>query len=326
LRSAVLAFTAKAAGEYNCFNDFRGETMAAGLQPIDIEKEDAMPNIKHIAFPVDFSDRCNSAVAFVEGMARRHGARVTLISVAHPHYAGGIAGAPVIDPQEVLSGVKTRLDNTFINEFQGLEVNRVAEIGDPATAITDFVNVQKVDLVMMPTHGYGPFRQLLLGSVTAKVLHDVTCPVWTTAHTGEAPDREHLDMRKIVCAVDATSASIALMRWAGWLSKDLGATLRLVHAVPGIEAWPERQMDQEFEEQIRENARKNIEELEKAADIDVPVCVGAGTVPDVVREEALQHGADLIVIGRGALQEKLGRLRTHSYGIIRHAPCPVISV
>ena len=85
-------------------------------------------------------------------------------------------------------------------------------------------------------------------------------------------------------------------------------------------------MDMEFEQQIRENARRTIQELQKAADIDVPVCVGAGTVPDVVREEALQHGADLVVIGRGALQGPLGRLRTHSYGIIRHAPCPVLSI
>jgi len=34
----------------------------------------------------------------------------------------------------------------------------------------------------------------------------------------------------------------------------------------------------------------------------------------------------LIVIGRGVLQGTLGRLRTHAYGIIRNAPCPVISV
>ena len=65
---------------------------------------------------------------------------------------------------------------------------------------------------------------------------------------------------------------------------------------------------------------------EKAADISVPLCVSTGTVSDVVCEEALQNGVDLILIGRGALQGTLGRLRTHSYGIIRQAPCPVLSV
>jgi nucleotide-binding universal stress UspA family protein len=288
-----------------------------------------MPSIKHIVFPMDFSDRSNGAVPFVAEMARRHDARVTLIAVAHPFYAGGLEGAPMIDPQLILNGVKSQLDNVhnaFLSDFAGLKVDRFAVLGDPARAITDFIAANKVDLVMMPTHGYGPFRQLLLGSVTAKVLHDVHVPVWTTAHTGEAPDRAHVDVRKILCAVDASPASIQLMRWAGGLCKNLRATLRLVHAVPAIEAWPERQMNQEFEETLRENARRTIQNLEKAADIEVPVCVGAGTVPDVVREEALQHGADLVLIGRGALQETMGRLRTHSYGIIRHAPCPVLSV
>jgi nucleotide-binding universal stress UspA family protein len=284
-----------------------------------------MANFKHILFPVDFSERSAGAVPFVEAMARHNGAKVTLLSVAHPFYAQGFEGAPIVDPMQMISGVKAELDAWSPGSFGGLPVERVAEYGDPARCIVDFVNAHKVDLVMMPSHGYGPFRQLLLGSVTAKVLHDAHCPVWTTPHTGEGPDREHLAMRKIVCAVDTTPPNVALMRAAGDLAKGYGASLRVVHAVPGIEAWPERQMDQEFEQQIRENARCSVMELEKAADINVPVCVGAGTVPDVVREEALQHGADLVVIGRGALQETLGRLRTHSYGIIRHSPCPVLS-
>lgn len=284
-----------------------------------------MSKIKHILFPVDFSDRSNCAVPFVAEMARRQEAKITLLAVSQPYYTGGLAGAPMIDPQVILDGVKAQLDESFLSDFAGLTVDRMAILGDPARTITEFVAANKVDLIMMPTHGYGPFRQLLLGSVTAKVLHDVHVPVWTMAHT-EAPDSRHLSLGKILCAVDTTPATVELMRWAGRLAKDLRATLRLVHAVPSIEAWPERHMDQEFEETLRDNARRTIEDLEKAADISVPVCVGAGTVPDVVREEALQHGADLVLIGRGALQGTLGRLRTHAYGIIRNAPCPVLSV
>lgn len=284
-----------------------------------------MTNFKHVLFPVDFSDRCAGAVPFVEAIARHHGAKVTILSVAHPFYAQGFEGTPIIDPQQMISGVKAELDGWLPDSFSGLQVERVAEYGDPARCVVDFVRDHDVDLVTMPSHGYGPFRQLLLGSVTAKVLHDVHCPVWTTPHTGASLDREHLVIRKILCSVDTTPPNVALMRAAADLAKGYGASLRLVHAVPGIEAWPERQMDQEFEQTIRENARSAVMELEKAADIDVPVCVGAGTVPDVVREEALQHGADLVVIGRGALQETLGRLRTHSHGIIRHSPCPVLS-
>ena len=37
-------------------------------------------------------------------------------------------------------------------------------------------------VILMPTHGYGPFRRFILGSNTAKVLHDADCPVWTGVH------------------------------------------------------------------------------------------------------------------------------------------------
>lgn len=285
-----------------------------------------MSSIKHILFPVDFSERSKGAVPFVAEMARQNDAKVTLIAVANRYYPVGLPEAPLLDPQLILDGLKSQLDGAFLSDFAGLKVDRVAVLGDPAQTIIDFVASNKVDLVMMPTHGYGPFRQLLLGSVTAKVLHDVHVPVWTTAHTSEAPDREHLIPRHILCALDGGPASIDLMRWARGLCKSLGATLRLVHVVPDVEAWPEWQMNREFEETLRDNALRTIQDLERAADIEVPVCVGAGTVPDVVREEALQHHADLVLISRGALQGTLGRLRTHSYGIIRHAPCPVLSV
>jgi nucleotide-binding universal stress UspA family protein len=50
-----------------------------------------------------------------------------------------------------------------------------------------------------------------------------------------------------------------------------------------------------------------------------------GEVAPVVHRAALDFNADLVVIGRGVLQEPLGRLRTYAYAIIRDSPCPVLS-
>ena len=284
-----------------------------------------MTTFKHVLFPVDFSDRCNGAIPFVENLAHKCGGRLTLLAVAHPVYGGGLAGAAVVPPQELLTSVKAQLDGHFANSFANLRVDRVVDIGEPAQVITEYALANEVDLVMMPTHGYGPFRQLLLGSVTAKVLHDLPRPVWTTAHKGDAPDRVHLEPRKILCAVDGSLQSPGVMQCAAGLAKQLGASMRLVHVVPGIEAWPERQMDVEFEEELRQAARSNIESMAASLGIGVPVCVKAGTVADGVAEEATRHGTDLLVIGRGKMQDTLGRLRTHAHGIIRLSPCPVLS-
>ena len=288
-----------------------------------------MLNVKHILFPMDFSSRCCAAVPYVEAMAVRFGAKVTLLSVAQPFFYAGMGdpGGPVmVDTDEVLRELQERVDSALVKEFASLPVERVADLGDPAQVIVNFAKTKKVDLIMMPTHGYGPFRGLLLGSVTAKVLHDAECAVWTAAHMEDPPAREHVSTRAVLCAVDGTPKSVDLMKYASELAESCGATLRLAHVVPGIESWPARQIDREFEEQMRLEARRNIEGLQKTVGIEAPLCVAVGNIAEGVREEARRHGADLIVIGRGILHETLGRLRTHSYGIIRQSPCPVISV
>lgn len=287
-----------------------------------------MLEIKHILFPIDFSQRSCGAVPFVEAMASRFGAKITLISAVQPFYfAGGDPALPVVaDPEELKDDLQTRLDGTLLREFGHLPVERIAEIGAPADVITQYAHTQGVDLIMMPTHGYGPFRSLLLGSVTAKVLHDAQCPVWTAAHVEDPPAREHLACRNILCAVDGTTKSTPLMEWSAQYAKDNGAALRLVHVVGGIEAWPERQVNREFEELMRKDARENVDRMRRAAGIEAPLCVAVGDVAGAVREEARRHAADLVVIGRGLLHETLGRLRTHAHAIIRQAPCPVISI
>jgi nucleotide-binding universal stress UspA family protein len=288
-----------------------------------------MLGIKHILFPIDFSERCCGAVPFVESMASRYRAKITLLSVVQPFYyaaMGDPSGGMVADPEEFLRDRKTTLDSSLTKEFAHLRVERVAEIGDPAQVITEFAHTRDVDLIMMPTHGYGPFRSLLLGSVAAKVLHDAECPVWTAAHVAEAPRGKHVACLNILCAVDGTPESVGLMKWAAEFAIDSNATLRLVHVIPGMEGDITRQMDREFEEELRREARRTIDGLQESAGIKVPLCVTAGDVAGCVREEARRQGADLVVIGRGTLQETLGRLRTRAYGIIRQSPCPALSV
>jgi nucleotide-binding universal stress UspA family protein len=288
-----------------------------------------MLTIKHILFPIDFSERTCGAVPFVDAMASRFGAHVTLISVAPTIPFGGMvdpSGLVVMYPEDLKSDLQARLDATLVKEFEHLSVQRIAEVGDPARVITQFVDSEGVDLIMMPTHGYGPFRRLLLGSVTAKVLHDAQCPVWTGAHMEKPPIHQHLAWRSVLCAVDGTPKSTPVMEWAAQFSKETGAALRLVHAVPGTDAWPEREFNAEFESDLRKAARERIECLQSSVGVKAPLCIAAGDVAETTRDEARRHGADLIVIGRGVLDETLGRLRTHAYGIIRQAPCPVVSV
>src|SRR5258708_39825116 len=111
--------------------------------------------IKHILFPIYFSERTCGAAPFVDAMASRFGAEVTVMSVATLiwYYGMGEPGAPVfMDTDALKDDLKNRLDASFANEVSHLQVNRIAEVGDPAETISQYARTQGVDLIMMPTH------------------------------------------------------------------------------------------------------------------------------------------------------------------------------
>lgn len=287
-----------------------------------------MPTIQNILFPVDFSERCLAAAPFVKDYAQTFDAKVTLISALAPIWQFGVAEAGAalnIDMEELRKDLEVRLNGAFVEELSGIPVSRVTKIGEPGEVITEYAHAEGVDLIMMPTHGYGPFRALLLGSVTSKVLHDAECPVWTAAHVEKTEVGAHRPIRKIVCAFEGTEKSVAVVRWANEFAQKVGASMRIVHAVTGVEAWPEAVLNRNLEDELASDARNKIESA-LPPEIDAPLCIEAGDPAIVLQHEIEKHGSDLVVIGRGISQESLGRLRTQSYGIIRHSPCPVISV
>jgi nucleotide-binding universal stress UspA family protein len=218
----------------------------------------------------------------------------------------------------------TRLDQIARQELAGLKVGTVTLGGDPAYKIVEFAEDNAVDLIMMPTHGCGLFRSMLIGSVTAKVLHDAKCPVWTATHAEEQQSREI--PHTILCAVDGGPRTVELLQWACRFSQRLGATLRVLHVVPPVSDWLALPSERELQEEVRQEARVNIEALLKSAGVAAPSRVAVGKISETITEEARQEGADLVLIGRGASQEVLGRLRTHVHAIIQNAPCPVLSV
>jgi nucleotide-binding universal stress UspA family protein len=134
------------------------------------------------------------------------------------------------------------------------------------------------------------------------------------------------DFATIVCAVHRTEDSIAIMQFAGRLAHDIRADLFLVHAVPEAEVGAGKYFDADFRQYLEQAARKTLTQLQEAAGVTAPLYVGAGEVSHVVRDSALGHSADLVVIGREGATHTLARLRSNVYSIIRDAPCPVISV
>lgn len=285
-----------------------------------------MGTFKHILFPVDFSDRSQSLRPYVKAMAEQFKAKLTVMNVVEipVETLGGIDRSyPVVfDFPTVKPHVVEMLKDYAV--VPGAEA--VVEEGDPSFDIAEYARNHAVDLIMMPTHGYGKFRSLLLGSVVSKVLHDADCAVWTAPHVEDPSMLAHLPCRSILVAVDRGVEQVPVLRCAAELAKEMGASLTLVHAVPGAETQTFETGGDEFSLFLLDAARKEMAKLQAEAGTSFEATVAAGKVGQVVRQTALDRHADLTIIGRGVMHEVFGRLRTQSYQIIRESPCPVLSL
>jgi nucleotide-binding universal stress UspA family protein len=289
-----------------------------------------MLEFKKILFPIDFSDRCRGAARYVEALAGQSGSKVILLNVLESTIGqpgdlvfGGVATS--LHWEDRTARAQEALDRFLSDELSDIEVERRLEAGDPARTIVRVAHEENVDLIMMPTHGYGGFRRFVLGSVTAKVLHDAQCPVWTGVHMEDAPALDAIAIRNIVCALDLTDNSKPAFAAAVELARRYGAQLTLTHAVPGSEALPEKLMDMELRQHLVRQARLQLEAQCAEAGVKARVCIDVGDVHKIVSACTEAHKAELLVIGRGH-HNGFGRLRAHSYSIIRESPCPVISI
>ena len=285
--------------------------------------------IKHILFPVDFSEQNAAAAPFVRAMAAQFGAEVTLISVLPPFWepVGGmlVPGAPMpMDLESLRSNLAHRLAGAFVTELAGVTVRRVAELGDPAQVVTQYAQSEGVDLIMMPTHGVSGYRRELLGSVTAQVLHEAKCPVWTTAHS-ERQQSPQIP-RIILCAIDDSAATAAIMRWASDFSACVSAELTFLHVVALVGSATTSPGDSGIQEELRKGTYEKLESLRQESGLGGRLQVIVGDVVETVIRGAHKEHADLLIIGRGHVPSPLGRLRSKAYAMIQESACPVLSV
>ena len=285
--------------------------------------------IAKILVPVDFSERASQAVRFAVPVAERFNSEIILLYVLPPYREFGaieLASAMTDILADRRKDAEQRLTGFLRDELAPLRVLRLLLDGDPAREIVDCARREEAGLIMMPTHGYGPFRRMLLGSVTAKVLHDADCPVWTTVHA-EAPPPGEAALKHILCDIDLGRSGARALSWSAQLAAEFGAQLTLVHAMAELDPRTEGYyFSPEWRKFLTDNAEAEIAALQQKAGTHAEVMLTMGPGPEMICEEARKAEADLLVIGRGADAGILGRLTSHAYAIIRQSPCPVVSV
>ena len=213
-----------------------------------------------ILVPTDFSPQSAYAARHAAALADKFVSRIVLLHVmppVNPALGGGILLEETVEGPKAL--LHRQLNYWLAAELNGRPVERVLDEGDPAEVIIEHAHLRHAGLIMMPTRGCGPFRRFILGSVTAKVLHDANCPVWTSIHLNELPVEQATTVRRILCAIDLTPESGHVPQVACELALELRAGLTVVHAIPNLEFNPETYfLEAEMRRSLMTEARHKI--------------------------------------------------------------------
>lgn len=283
--------------------------------------------------PVDFSPLSEVAARHAATLGACLQSTVTFAHVYSPQlfrYVGGIEGgayiAQVVPPREdVLAEAQQWLHRLAADVGLADTSERILLEGEPAAEIVRYVRERQIGLVVMPTRGFGPFRRFILGSVAAKVLHDVECPVFTCPHRAEIALRSPQPYRRIACAIDLGPHSLAVLRQAKQFAALTGGELAVISAAPTI-SLSGLDLGVEVRSRILDAVNANIQRLLTAVGCDATVYTDCAELLEYVPAMAARFRADLLVVGRTTKQGFLGRLRSNTYALIRESPCPVLSV
>ncbi len=140
--------------------------------------------VNKVLWPTDFSSSAEKALPYVTDLTQKYGAEIHVLYVIediahHDSWYGDFEKTRVEKLMEWADkSAKKRLDQVcekYLNSCP-LYIKHIA-VGDPAQEILKLIDKEKVDLVVMASHGsMGNFR---FGSVTDKVLKNSPVPVTT---------------------------------------------------------------------------------------------------------------------------------------------------
>ena len=137
--------------------------------------------IKHILVPYDFSNFGDLAFEKAVEIAKKFDGKITLLSVIGNEDTSGMSYERAQEHhEENEKKTKENLSNIANKNPYDIDIS-VKIVHDPSIieGITNFAKSNKIDLIVMGSHGRSGFKKLVLGSVAAGVLVKAECPVLT---------------------------------------------------------------------------------------------------------------------------------------------------
>jgi nucleotide-binding universal stress UspA family protein len=133
-----------------------------------------------VLVPIDGSENSFRALDASLLLSEKLGAKVTAIHVMEDIPVLHIQSEKLL--RELLAAYKKEsqkilLKCSEISARKGISIDTKLLQGNAGSAILDFCEKEKYDTIVMGSRGMGKFKELVLGSVSNKVVHHSSCPV-----------------------------------------------------------------------------------------------------------------------------------------------------
>lgn len=146
---------------------------------------------KQIAYCTDFSDHANEAFWVARDLAGRYDAKLHIVHVM------GMFSVPVdgsfipVEPditffEKASQAAQASIEERYVSNLDNSQSHFVHLLsGYPATEIVELTKKEKIDLVVMGSHGLTGVAHVFFGSTADRVVRRAPCSVMTIRPKGE---------------------------------------------------------------------------------------------------------------------------------------------
>ncbi len=146
-----------------------------------------MASLKKIAFCTDFSENSDQAFDLAFDLVQKYEAQLLVVHVVPPLVFPSPVMEDFISEQANLQFYKDavqrsaeQIETTYLQKMGDYKNAFIRVLsGHPASEILNFIDQEKVDLVVMGTHGLTGLAHFFLGSTAERVVRRANCSVLT---------------------------------------------------------------------------------------------------------------------------------------------------
>jgi nucleotide-binding universal stress UspA family protein len=322
----------------------QGDRQGPGFFRRRAEKEkkrrDAMRvHFRNILCATDFSEYSNLTIDYGTALAREFGAALVVCHVIDLSSVA-IYGEFQLDPVGQQARIKEDAEQQLAAMLGHLPVRwePLITVGKPAEEIARIVEEKQIDLVLSATRRRSGLKRLILGSVTEQLMRTLTCPllvVHSPSHEFIDPRDQRVRLKKILIGCDFSDDSRLALSHGLSLAQEFESELHLVHVIePPVyqdlvkakPATPQGIKDNVLSDLLTKKLQALVpEEVRNWCSLHTILLEGPPYEELVAYAE--RNAVDMIVLGvRGYGLVKSLLVGSTTDRVMRHAPCPVLSV